>query len=99
MKSSSKFVALSQSGSRFGRIFRSMAMSGLQIAHQDARDGDQIWRLENCRMPVLLRCLENGNFMFVSELLEPLAPSHETCRVSDRPQSHFEPHFRAVCIE
>ncbi|KAM3417364.1 hypothetical protein BST61_g5614 [Cercospora zeina] len=41
---------------------------GFRFAHQDVRDGDQLWLLESCSLPVILRPISNNRFSFVGEL-------------------------------
>lgn len=41
---------------------------GFRFAHQDVRDGDQMWRLECCPLPVVLRPISENRFSFVGEL-------------------------------
>jgi hypothetical protein len=41
---------------------------GFRMVHQDAQHGDQIFRLENCPLPVVLRPLSNHHYRLVGEV-------------------------------
>jgi hypothetical protein len=45
-----------------------LARSGFCIAHEDARNGDQIFRLCNCPLPVILRPKSDNCFTLVGEV-------------------------------
>jgi hypothetical protein len=41
---------------------------GYRMLHQDAQHGDQIWKLENCPLPVVLRPARLGHYRVVGEV-------------------------------
>ena len=60
----SSIQAVAQYSMRFARLKR----RGIRIVHQHADHRDQIWRLENCPLPVILRPLPNNQFLFIGEV-------------------------------
>jgi hypothetical protein len=67
---------------------------GFRMVHQDAQHGDQIFRLENCPLPVVLRPLSNHHYRLVGEVYVDVREDEWWKTVwedfhMDEPDSHF----------
>jgi hypothetical protein len=53
---------------------------GYRMLHQDAQHMDQVWKLENCPLPVVLRPVNSGRCRFIGEVCPVNAKDVEWCK-------------------